>query len=91
MIIENDFLQRIGPSSIRNITGKINEKVSSGIKVTSFAGGMPAKEYFPMEDMKRITMEIFDEEDGQCIQYAPSTGYEPLKMALVDYMKRVDI
>lgn len=91
MEIENRFIQSLGPSAIRAITSQINAKTAQGISVTSFAGGMPAKEYFPMKELKEITEKIFTEEDGQVIQYAPSTGYEPLKKILVTLMDRFQV
>ena len=91
MEIKNRFADSLGPSAIRAITSKINAKTAQGIKVTSFAGGMPAKEYFPLKELQQITNDIFAEGDGQVIQYAPSTGYEPLKQTLAEYMKRFQV
>lgn len=91
MEISTRFVQSLRPSGIRAITAQINEKNARGVKVASFAGGMPAKEYFPLEEMKQITNEIFEEEDGQVIQYAPSTGYMPLRETLAKYMKRFNV
>lgn len=91
MLFSNKFADSLRPSGIRQITTQLNEKSSRGIKVTSFAGGMPAKEYFPLKELKKITDELFEEEDGQIIQYAPSTGYEPLKKELASFMKRFSV
>lgn len=91
MVISNKFADALRPSGIREITSKLNEKTARGIKVTSFAGGMPAKEYFPLRELKEITDRLFDEEDGQIIQYAPSTGYEPLKKTLASFMSRYKV
>ncbi len=91
MEIKTRFTDSLGPSAIRAITTMINAKTSAGITVTSFAGGMPAKEFFPLKELREITEKIFDNEDGQVIQYAPSTGYEPLKKTLADFMKRFQV
>ena len=91
MELHNRFVDALGPSAIRAITTQINAKTSQGIPVYSFAGGMPAKEYFPLKELREITEKIFDEEDGQVIQYAPSTGYEPLKRTLASFMKRFQV
>lgn len=91
MAIHSEFLDALTPSSIRNITAKIREKAAQGIQVTSFAGGLPSKEFFPIEDLRRINEQIFDEEGGEAIQYAASDGYDPLRKYLVEFMKRYQV
>ena len=70
MVISSKFLDALTPSSIRSITAKIRDKAKDGIQVVSFAGGLPSKEFFPLEDLRRITDQVFDEEGGEAIQYA---------------------
>ena len=91
MVIHSEFLDALTPSSIRNITAKIRDKAAEGIQVTSFAGGLPSKEFFPIEDIRRINDQIFDEEGGEAIQYAASDGYDPLRKYLVEFMKRYQV
>lgn len=91
MAIHSEFLDALTPSSIRNITAKIREKAAQGIQVTSFAGGLPSKEFFPIEDLRKINEQIFDEEGGEAIQYAASDGYDPLRKYLVEFMKRYQV
>lgn len=91
MIIHSEFLDALTPSSIRNITAKIRDKAAQGIQVTSFAGGLPSKEFFPIEDIRKINDMIFDEEGGEAIQYAASDGYDPLRKYLVEFMKRYQV
>ena len=91
MAIHSEFLDALTPSSIRNITAKIREKAAQGIQVTSFAGGLPSKEFFPIEDLRRINEQIFDEEGGEAIQYAASDGDDPLRKYLVEFMKRYQV
>lgn len=91
MAIHSEFLDALTPSSIRNITAKIREKAAQGIQVTSFAGGLPSKEFFPIEDLRKINGQIFDEEGGEAIQYAASDGYDPLRKYLVEFMKRYQV
>lgn len=88
MVISSKFLDALTPSSIRSITAKIRDKAKDGIQVVSFAGGLPSKEFFPLEDLRRITDQVFDEEGGEAIQYAASDGYDPLRQYLVEFMKR---
>ena len=54
MVISSKFLDALTPSSIRSITAKIRDKAKDGIQVVSFAGGLPSKEFFPLEDLRRI-------------------------------------
>ena len=91
MAIHSEFLDALTPSSIRNITAKIREKAAQGIQVTSFAGGLPSKEFFPIEDLRKINEQIFDEEGGEAIQYAASDGYDSLRKYLVEFMKRYQV
>lgn len=91
MIISSEFLDALTPSSIRSITAKIREKAKEGVEITSFAGGLPSKEFFPLEDLKKINNSIFDEEGGEVIQYAASDGYDPLRQYLVEFMQRYNV
>ena len=91
MVISSKFLDALTPSSIRSITAKIRDKAKDGIQVVSFAGGLPSKEFFPLEDLRRITDQVFDEEGGEAIQYAASDGYDPLRQYLVEFMKRYQV
>ena len=59
MVISSKFLDALTPSSIRSITAKIRDKAKDGIQVVSFAGGLPSKEFFPLEDLRRITDRVF--------------------------------
>ncbi len=91
MVIHSEFLDALTPSSIRSITAKIRDKAKDGIQVTSFAGGLPSKEFFPIDDIRRINEQIFAEEGGEAIQYAASDGYDPLRQYLVEFMKRYQV
>ena len=59
MELHNRFVDALGPSAIRAITTQINAKTAQGIPVYSFAGGMPAKEYFPLKELREITEKRF--------------------------------
>lgn len=91
MVIHSEFLDSLGPSSIRSITAKIRDKASEGIKVVSFAGGLPSSEFFPTKELKEITEAILEDEGGEAIQYAASDGYDPLRMYLAKFMERYQV
>jgi len=50
--------------------------------VISFAGGLPAPELFPIEDIKRISKEVLDTYGAACLQYSLSRGIIPLRELL---------
>ncbi len=54
-------------------------KISSQPGVISFAGGLPAPEMFPLEDMKQCATEIIDTYKSNCMQYSLSMGITPLR------------
>jgi 2-aminoadipate transaminase len=83
--MEYVFSNRISalqPSLIREIL-----KNSSGSNVIPFSAGNPSPESFPVEDMKKITSEIFDTASSEALQYGISEGYTPLRDTLKDRMK----
>lgn len=45
----------------------------------SFAGGLPAEELFPHEDLKECFNQVFEEDGPIALQYAEAMGYEPLR------------
>jgi DNA-binding transcriptional MocR family regulator len=54
-------------------------KISSKPGVISFAGGLPAPEMFPLEDMKQAAAEAIDEFESNSMQYSLSMGIPPLR------------
>ncbi|MEA2031939.1 MAG: PLP-dependent aminotransferase family protein [candidate division Zixibacteria bacterium] len=53
-------------------------KVSSQPGVISFAGGLPAAELFPQDDMKWALEEVFNKYGPAVMQYSLSRGIQPL-------------
>lgn len=54
-------------------------KVTEHDGVISFAGGLPAPELFPIEEIEEITRKVLKEEGGKCLNYASTEGYTPLR------------
>ena len=53
----------------------------------SFAGGLPAAELFPIEDM-RAALDYVMTTDGQAaLQYGPTEGYLPLRTAIARLLR----
>lgn len=70
-------------SAIREIL-----KFTSDPEVISFAAGNPAPEAFPVDEIKRISGEIFDEDPILALQYSVTEGYTPLRNTLKDMMRK---
>lgn len=69
-------------SAIREIL-----KFTADPSVISFAAGNPAPEAFPVEEVKRITAEILNEDPIAALQYSVTEGYSPLRTLLKEDLK----
>ena len=76
----------IAPHVIRLETSILREilKISAQPGVISFAGGLPAPELFPLEDLKRITGEVVDKYGPAAFQYSLSRGVPAFVEMLAD-------
>lgn len=54
-------------------------KITERPEVISFAGGLPAPELFPVEELKRVAHVVLDEVGGKALQYTTTEGYAPLR------------
>ena len=68
-------------SEIRELL-KLTEKP----EVISFAGGLPAPELFPIEEMKEISKLVLDESGTQALQYSTTEGFPPLREQIAKRM-----
>ena len=68
---------KLGASAIREIL-----KISSQPGVISFAGGLPAPELFPLEDLKEAMADAISKNGPACVQYSLSMGITPLRELL---------
>ena len=50
----------------------------------SFAGGLPAPETFPVDDLKEIVIEVLDKQGAESLQYGTTEGDPALRKALVE-------
>jgi len=64
----------IKASEIREIL-KITEKP----EVISFAGGLPAPELFPVEEIKEVNRMVLDSDGAKALQYTTTEGFKPLR------------
>ena len=62
-------------------------KLTTRPEIISFAGGLPAPELFPVEDIKAATDAVMDEQGRAALQYGPTEGYLPLRKKIVERME----
>ena len=69
-----DRMSGIKASDIRELL-----KVAARPEIISFAGGLPAPELFPVENMKAALDAVMDEQGRAAMQYGPTDGYLRLR------------
>jgi len=79
--------QRMQSSAIRELL-----KVTELPGVISFAGGMPAPDVFPIEEVLAATERVLHGPLGpKALQYGATEGYTPLREMIARYASRIDI
>lgn len=76
-------MSQLKASEIREIL-KITEQPG----VISFAGGLPAPELFPIEEIAGVTETVLREQGRKALQYTTTEGYRPLREWIADRMNR---
>lgn len=71
------------PSATREIL-----KVTSDPSFIAFAGGSPAVDAFPCDEVKTLTAKILEENPVSALVYGVSEGYEPLRQTVKTWLKR---
>ncbi|HZY44309.1 MAG TPA: PLP-dependent aminotransferase family protein [Anaerolineae bacterium] len=66
-------------------------KLTQQPDIISFAGGLPAPELFPIEEVKAACDVVLSETGSQSLQYSTTEGYPPLRELLVRHMARYGI
>lgn len=72
-------VNKVPKSFVREIL-KVTEKP----EVISFAGGLPNPALFPVEDIKKATAKVLDEDGAKVLQYSTTEGYKPLREYIVN-------
>jgi 2-aminoadipate transaminase len=72
----------ITSSAIRDLL-----KVTEQPEMISFAGGLPAPECFPTEELAAAAERVLVERPVAALQYGPTEGYRPLREFLVSLMR----
>jgi len=56
--------------------------------IISFAGGLPAPDTFPVQELKEICSQILEEKGATALQYGTTEGEAPLREAVAQWMNR---
>lgn len=86
---EKFYAQRartLSASSIRELL-----KVTQIPDVISFAGGLPAPELLPTEEVAAATAEVLRTRGTQALQYGPTEGYLPLREWVADRLSTAEM
>lgn len=70
----SDRINNVAPSFIREIL-----KVASNSSMTSFAGGLPRRELFPIAALREATNKVYEDQGADALQYSNTEGFEPLR------------
>ncbi len=70
-------------SAIREIL-----KITERPEVISFAGGLPAPELFPIEEIKEACVKVLEQNGAKALQYSLTMGYPPLRKFLADRLSK---
>ncbi|MDL2226961.1 PLP-dependent aminotransferase family protein, partial [Deltaproteobacteria bacterium OttesenSCG-928-M10] len=63
-------------------------KITERPEIISFAGGLPAPELFPLEEIKRVSQLVLDEMGPKALQYSTTEGFPPLRQWVAERMNR---
>ncbi len=66
-------------------------KLTQNPEVISFAGGLPAPDFFPLREIEEACRYIVHEDGAQALQYSATEGYEPLKDYLANAMHKYGV
>jgi 2-aminoadipate transaminase len=78
--------KRITPSFLREIL-----KLAIRPEIISFAGGLPAPEYFPIREFEEACHHILQTQGEIALQYSATEGYRPLKEFLAEKLLKYGI
>lgn len=91
--IKKDFEHLLASRTRRMESSAVREilKVISEPGVVSLAGGIPSPESFPVESINRL-LEIVEKKCGaKAFQYGSTEGFPPLREALAEYIRTLQI
>ncbi len=81
----SDRMNGMKASDIRELL-----KLTARPEVISFAGGMPAPELFPVEEINAAFNAVMAENGRTALQYGQTEGYAPLRKQIAERMERIN-
>ena len=66
-------------------------KLTQNPEIISFAGGLPAEELFPVEELMEINKKILESYGGKSLQYSTTEGHAPLRKIIAKRMQKLGI
>lgn len=78
--------QRMGSSAVRELL-KLTEKSD----LISFAGGLPAPDVFPVDEISDACQRVLRDMGAQALQYGTTEGYRPLREMIARHTRRYGI
>ncbi|MGM5631643.1 PLP-dependent aminotransferase family protein [Apibacter raozihei] len=54
-------------------------KITENPEIISFAGGLPAPELFPVQEIMEVSRIVLEESGSKALQYSTTEGYKPLR------------
>ena len=82
MVNFSDKAMAMKPSPIRALLALTQKP-----EVTSFAGGLPAAELFPVDDFKAAVDAVMDENGTTALQYGTTDGWTDLRVRIAERLK----
>lgn len=79
-------MENMKASEIREIL-----KLTQQPEIISFAGGLPAPELFPVEQMAKVSSKVISSIGREAMQYSTTEGYNPLREHIANRMKKMNI
>lgn len=85
--------KRLATRSRRMQSSVIREllKLTAQPDVISFAGGLPAPDFFPIREVEEACHYVLQHQGRIALQYSPTEGYQPLKEWLADTVSKYGI
>lgn len=87
IISEERFLSHSGKNMKRSAIREIL-KLLQKPDMISFAGGLPAPETFPVEELREIASEVLAQSGSECLQYGTTEGDPLLRNILVEKYRK---
>jgi 2-aminoadipate transaminase len=78
-------VDRMEGSGIRKLL-----KITTDPKLISFGAGSPAKNLFPIEELKKANDFVYNNQTRSAFQYSRSEGLEPLREWITDRHNRLN-